>query len=255
MKYIKISKLLIGTHQKGGRSKGEITAPRRGALTKRSYRYLDTKRRLWSQEGAAIIMQYIYDPYRTAHISLIMLPNGVVTYILAGQYSPNQQKVFNIYPQILVENGSSKKVGEIKNGNFIFNCELRANTGAQLLRSAGVAGVVLKKEWKMSTIKLKSGALRRIPSIALAASGFTSNPNHFIKKLRKAGENRNRGWRPRTRPSAMNPVDHPMGGRTKGGIHPQNKNGIRTGTPTVGKKKRHKLELSTSRKFKLKKKE
>lgn len=34
------------------------------------------------------------------------------------------------------------------------------------------------------------------------------------------------GRRPRVRPSAMNPVDHPMGGRTRGGAQPTNRKGI-----------------------------
>ena len=46
----------------------------------------------------------------------------------------------------------------------------------------------------------------------------------------KAGSNRWRGRRPRTRPVAMNPVDHPMGGgegRASGG-HPRSRNGIKS---------------------------
>jgi large subunit ribosomal protein L2 len=44
----------------------------------------------------------------------------------------------------------------------------------------------------------------------------------------KAGRSRWRGIRPRTRPVAMNPVDHPMGGgegRASGG-HPRSRNGL-----------------------------
>jgi len=37
----------------------------------------------------------------------------------------------------------------------------------------------------------------------------------------KAGNNRLRGVRPSVRGIAMNPVDHPHGGRTNGGIHPK----------------------------------
>lgn len=57
-----------------------------------------------------------------------------------------------------------------------------------------------------------------------------------MRKYRKAGFRRHLGFRPRTRPSSMNPVDHPMGGRTRGGCFPKNKKGVITlNRPTVRK--------------------
>jgi large subunit ribosomal protein L2 len=56
--------------------------------------------------------------------------------------------------------------------------------------------------------------------------GTVSNSDHSLENKGKAGRNRWLGRRPRTRPSAMNPVDHPMGGgegRNKGG-QPRSKN-------------------------------
>jgi len=50
--------------------------------------------------------------------------------------------------------------------------------------------------------------------------GRVSNVNHKLKKLKKAGQNRWKGWRPSVRGVAMNPVDHPHGGgegKTSGG--------------------------------------
>jgi hypothetical protein len=48
--------------------------------------------------------------------------------------------------------------------------------------------------------------------------------------------------------------DHPLGGRTRGGIHPQNINGLKTGTPTAKSVKKHNLQLFSARKVRLKKK-
>jgi len=62
----------------------------------------------------------------------------------------------------------------------------------------------------------------------MATIGSVSNPDHNLERKGKAGANRWRGVRPRTRPVAMNPVDHPMGGgegRSSGG-HPRSRNGI-----------------------------
>jgi len=56
----------------------------------------------------------------------------------------------------------------------------------------------------------------------------TSNPDHSLQVLGKAGRKRWLGRRPRVRGVAMNPVDHPMGGgegKSSGG-HPRSRTGI-----------------------------
>jgi large subunit ribosomal protein L2 len=47
--------------------------------------------------------------------------------------------------------------------------------------------------------------------------GSVSNEKQNLICLGKAGRNRNLGRRPIVRGIAMNPVDHPHGGRTNGG--------------------------------------
>jgi len=187
MKKINIKHLTFGLYQKGGRASGRITAPRRGALVKRIYRFLDTKRRLWSSSGARILNPYIYDPYRTGFISLTMLPNGILTYILAAQYLPTQQRVYNLTKISLP--GTSKLIRNLNNGTLIFNCELHPFLGGQMLRSAGVSGVLLRKTYTSpkprGIIKLKSGALRAIPINCTAVIGISSNPNHFLIEKKK----------------------------------------------------------------------
>jgi large subunit ribosomal protein L2 len=64
-----------------------------------------------------------------------------------------------------------------------------------------------------------------------------------LERKGKAGANRWRGVRPRTRPVAMNPVDHPMGGgegRASGG-HPRSRKGI----PSKGYKTRYPKKASS----------
>jgi large subunit ribosomal protein L2 len=62
-------------------------------------------------------------------------------------------------------------------------------------------------------VKMCSGEIRFITVKALATVGVVSNPFHKLEILGTAGANRRRGKRPRVRGVAMNPVDHPMGGR------------------------------------------
>nr|AGE93606.1 ribosomal protein L2 [Capsaspora owczarzaki] len=57
----------------------------------------------------------------------------------------------------------------------------------------------------------------RINSLALATIGQASNLNHKHEILGSAGASRHRGIRPHVKGEAMNVVDHPNGGRTRGG--------------------------------------
>jgi len=83
--------------------------------------------------------------------------------------------------------------------------------------------------------------------------GVVSNHTHFLINSKTAGTIRRQGFRPRVRPTAMNPVDHPMAGRTRGGCAPQNKRGLLSlGTKTARRKKHH-LILISARKSRLKK--
>jgi large subunit ribosomal protein L2 len=51
-----------------------------------------------------------------------------------------------------------------------------------------------------------------------ATIGIISNTQSNLTTIGKAGINRNKGIRPTVRGIAMNPVDHPHGGRSNGGM-------------------------------------
>jgi large subunit ribosomal protein L2 len=111
-----------------------------------------------------------------------------------------------------------------------------------MARSAGSFGQLMAREGKYATVKLPSGEIRMILLTCKATIGAVSNSDHQLTVSGKAGRNRWLGRRPRTRPVAMNPVDHPMGGgegRASGG-HPRSKNGI----PAKGYKTRSKTKAS-----------
>ena len=89
---------------------------------------------------------------------------------------------------------------------------------------------------------MPSGEVRKILLTCRATIGSTSNPDHGLQVLGKAGRKRWLGKRPRVRGVAMNPVDHPMGGgegKSSGG-HPRSRNGI----PAKGFRTRSKTKAS-----------
>jgi large subunit ribosomal protein L2 len=67
------------------------------------------------------------------------------------------------------------------------------------------------------TVRLPSGAQRRIPAQSIASLGAVATPVKTSNLVGKAGRSRWLGRRPTVRGVARNPVDHPHGGNTAGG--------------------------------------
>ncbi len=218
--------LLAPLKKSGGRNnQGKMTIRHRGGGHKRRYRVIDFKRD--KQDVAATVKSIQYDPNRTAFIALLEYADGEKRYIIAQNGLQVDQKVSsgkNAAPEI----GNALPISEIPLGTIISCIELRPGQGAVMARSAGTFAQLMAKDGKFVTVKMPSGETRLILSGCLATVGAISNSDHQLLVSGKAGRSRWLGRRPRTRPVAMNPVDHPMGGgegRASGG-HPRSRNGI-----------------------------
>jgi large subunit ribosomal protein L2 len=105
--------------------------------------------------------------------------------------------------------------------------------------SAGNFCQLLEKriDQKLCKIRLPSGKIIWINKNNIATLGIVNNSIYKSISIGKAGRNRLKGKRPSVRGIAMNPVDHPHGGRTNGGMPSVTPWGIPTkGKPTVKKK-------------------
>jgi large subunit ribosomal protein L2 len=218
--------LLAPIKRSGGRnSQGKMTIRHRGGGHKRRYRIIDFKRD--KQDVAAEVKSIQYDPNRTAFIALVEYADGDKRYIIAQNGLQIGQKISsgeNAAPEI----GNALPLGKIPLGTIISCIELRPGQGAIMARSAGTFAQLMAREGKYATIKLPSGETRLVLANCLGTIGAVSNSDQQLIVSGKAGRSRWLGRRPRTRPVAMNPVDHPMGGgegRASGG-HPRSKNGI-----------------------------
>ena len=119
--------------------------------------------------------------------------------------------------------GNALKLKDMPLGSFLHNVEMKPGKGGQLGRSAGTAIQLVAKEGKYASLKLPSGEVRMILLECMATYGTVGNSDHSNLSLGKAGKTRYLGRRPHVRGTAMNPVDHPMGGgegKTAGGGHP-----------------------------------
>lgn len=219
--------LLAPMKASGGRnSKGRMTMRYMGGGHKQRYRIIDFKRDKFDVPGKVVSIEY--DPIRTAFIALIQYPDGEKRYILAPNGLKIGQSVLSsktAEPDL----GNTLPLSEIPLGAIIHNLELHPGKGGTIVRSAGASAQLLAKEERYAVIKLPSGETRKIQMSCLATIGTVSNADHNLQSLGKAGRKRWLGRRPRTRPVAMNPVDHPMGGgegRASGG-HPRSRTNIK----------------------------
>lgn len=111
--------------------------------------------------------------------------------------------------------------------NIIYSC------------SAGTFCQLIEKK-TLCKIRLPSGKIVLVSENLFATLGTVSNLKQKSIVVGKAGRNRLFGIRPTVRGIAMNPVDHPHGGRTNGGMIPVTPWGIPTkGKPTVKKLKKY----------------
>ncbi|MEQ8359379.1 MAG: 50S ribosomal protein L2 [Cytophagales bacterium] len=210
----------------GGRnSSGRMTMRYIGGGHKQKLRTIDFKRNKF--DVPATVKSIEYDPTRTARIALLYYADGFKTYILAPQGLKVGQTVISgegVPPEV----GNALPLSKIPVGTIIHNVELKPGKGAAIARSAGVFIQLVAREGAYATLKMPSGEMRNVLVTCLATIGAVSNADHMNEVQGKAGRNRWRGIRPRTRGVAMNPVDHPMGGgegRASGG-HPRSRNGV-----------------------------
>jgi large subunit ribosomal protein L2 len=133
-----------------------------------------------------------------------------------------------------VKPGNAMPLANIPVGTIIHNIELKVGKGGQIARSAGTYAQIVGRDGAYVILRLNSGEQRLAHGRCIATVGAVSNPDNMNISIGKAGRTRWMGRRGHVRGEAMNPVDHPLGGRTRGGRHPVTP----WGKPTKGRKTR-----------------
>lgn len=195
-----------------------------GGGHKKMYRVIDFKRN--KKNIPATVASIEYDPNRSAFIALLNYADGEKRYIIAPQGLQVGAKVLS-GDDIAPELGNALQMKFMPLGTNVHNIEMQPGQGGKLVRSAGTSAQLTNKEDKYAVLKMPSGELRKVLINCYATVGVVSNSDHSLQSMGKAGRNRWRGIRPRTRGVAMNPVDHPMGGgegKASGG-QPRSRNG------------------------------
>src|SRR6185369_11735586 len=227
-----VKALTGGKTSKGGRNNtGRIVVRYQGGGHKQRYRLVDFKRRKFDQP--ALVERLEYDPNRTAFIALIKYKDGEQAYILAPQrIAVGDTVVAGNY--VDVKPGNVMPLGNMPIGTIVHNVELKIGKGGQIARSAGTYAQLVGRDHDYVIVRLNSGEQRLVHGRCTGTIGAVSNPDNMNTTIGKAGRQRWKGRMPHNRGITMNPVDHPHGGRTKGGGHPVTPWGF----PTKGKKTR-----------------
>lgn len=202
-----IKNLIKRKKNKGGRNNSGIICVRhRGGGSRKLIRKIS-----WlKNDFSGVVSGIEYDPKRSGLLARVFdLKNKTYIYMIATKY---------LYPGSRINMGSN--VLDIRIGNKLTLSNIPAGSiisavgtnKALYARSAGTSCQLLQKGKELSKIRIPSGEIKYIRSNAYATIGMISNNNHNLQILGKAGKNRLKGFRPKVRGVAMNPIDHPHGG-------------------------------------------
>lgn len=233
--------LLEPMRKRGGRNnQGRMTMWTKGGGHKRRYRRIDFKRH--DKIGIpAKVCGIEYDPNRSAFIALLVYADGEKRYILAPEGLTDGANVL-ADPKAEVKPGNAKALKDLPTGALVHNIEMSIGKGGVLCRSAGAFAQIMAQDQGYTLLRMPSGEVRNINSECWATVGQVGNLEHANLKIGKAGRSRWLGRRPVVRATAMNPIDHPMGGgegRGKGN-HPMTP----WGQPSKGFRTRSKKKAS-----------
>ena len=168
-----------------------------------------------------LFLGYVHDPRRTAFLSLYVYFNGIVELRIGSQH----ETIFDLYVPYKLDLSENQKAGQIimlnciGGGKSLHNLPFQFKSNAKMIRSAGMFCQILRHDLVagLSYIRVRKGFDVVLPSTTLVIIGRVCNKMHFEFKKGKAGILRRIGVKPIVRGIAMNPVDHPNGGRTPGG--------------------------------------
>jgi len=205
----------------GRNNTGKLTCRHRGSGNKLVRRIISLKRNLIGVDGKVI--RIVKDPNRSCYIAFVIYSNGLCGFVPAvqqldeGKYFVQSKNGF-LYSGVS-RIGSSFDLKHTKEGEYINNVGLNRVAGGKVGRSAGSRLLVVKHyhETNKTLLQLPSGEYRLFANNVSCVVGMVSNPRSKLRKYYKAGQSRWLGRKPKVRGEAMNPVDHPHGGRTKGG--------------------------------------
>lgn len=168
-------------------------------------------------EGEWKVLKLIPSAGHTTPIAKIGNKQGKIFYMLAPNLMYEGQEI--AYGG--EEKGCISKLGDIKNGEKVFNIESKPLDGGKFIRSGGNFATVLRKKENLVTVLMPSKKQKEFNGECRATIGVSAGGGKLDKPILKAGKKyhimkaKSKLW-PRTSAVKMNAIDHPFGsGRGK----------------------------------------
>lgn len=232
-----IKKYVKHIKQRGGRSKqdGHITSWHRGGGNKKKTVPIERP----TKATFFICVAIVYDSTRS---SFVAIQFNFLTLDFSFSLHTEKCCIGALIESKLNNKSITQKYGSVLCLNEAYTGAIvnSVSTGKKSIyaKSAGTFCQIVQKYKNFIKLKLPSGKIIESKVNSLATLGSISNKNHSLCILGKAGKSRYNNKRPTVRGVAMNPVDHPHGGRTNGGrpsVSPWGK--LTKGVPTRKDKK------------------
>ena len=204
-------KIKVKSNRKSGiNCLGRKTVRSRGFINIKKKRIIDYFSNFWNVRG--FIFNFEYDPNRNTLISLTFYLNGIICYNLTLEKYSIGFSIFSTNIKSLLSYGSNTYLSNIPKKVKICCLETKILKGFKLLRASGSFGKIVAKSDKNAKIKFKNKNLKILSNRCTATIGSIMSFNYYINKRKNAGTSRLKGFRPKVRGVAMNPIDHPHGG-------------------------------------------
>src|SRR5688572_10159293 len=161
------SLLRVKKSQAGRNNMGRITTRHRGGGVKKFYRLVNFR----LAPGVVAKVEAIeYDPNRSARIARLKDQHGLYHYVIAGSNIAVGQTIQS-GAEVPVEHHNRMPLKNIPAGSFVYNIELQAGKGGQIVRSAGTKAQLLAKEGDYAQLRLPSGEVRKVRVECMASIG------------------------------------------------------------------------------------
>lgn len=215
----KYTRLNIGFKKSAGRDNtGRIVLRSRKGY-KSNYIKVDFIRR--GTTKLALLLENTKNSNRNTLVSLIKYSTGGYSYILTalgfinGFWTQSFNKPERFCHKYVI--GCAVFLKHIPNQSVFFNLEVKEGFGGKIARAAGTYCFLIQMnhETDVAFIRIPSGLRLRVSAYCLVVLGRNSNPLFYKTIVGKCGNNFKKGFKSKVRGVAMNPVDHPHGGRTK----------------------------------------
>ena len=175
----------------------------------------------------SVVSTFYLIPFQNKLVALCFLSTGSVTYLqattkfklfsfLTTPYRARDIKRSSITPTLFT-------LMYVKILSKVSLVELFPGCGIQYLRSAGTYARFIKIDWQRHTavLEMPSGIRKAFSLYSIASLGAVSLKDKRSTANTKSGMWRSFGCKSKVRGVAMNPIDHPHGGRTKSIKYPR----------------------------------